>query len=257
MTQLYRGRQVQASSILPARRREILCVAVRASYTWARCLCAKGEVMRFAGMFAAVIAIATGSAQADVAVYTKGGVQIVSNAALGPNERRGLSKFKQRARDFNGAFYVSSTGDHGEWWVDEHRLDDAKAIAKANCEANDGVSGSCSLYAVIVPAGNPVGGGKLVKNINAGLSRDLARSSSKGAVGSYGAAAANRVAKYGMSWGQTTREAARKDALLQCLRSIEQGGGRDIFSKYVSSDTYRRLLGSGRFDCKLVAEWQQ
>jgi hypothetical protein len=213
--------------------------------------------MRFAGMLAAVIALAAGSAQAEVAVYTKGGVQVVGNAALGPNERRGLAKFKQRARDFNGALYVSAAGDHAEWWVDEHRLDDAKSIAKANCEANDGVSGSCSLYAVIVPAGNPAGGGKLVKNISAGLSRELARSSNKGAGGSFGAAAANRVAKFGMSWGNPSREAARKDALLRCLRSIEQGGGRDVYSDYVSADTYRRLISGGRFDCKIVAEWQK
>ena len=190
-------------------------------------------------------------------MYTKGAVQIVGKAALGPNGKRGLAKFKARARDFNGAFYVATGADHVEWWLDEHRLEDAKTIAKANCEANDGAKGACVLYAVIVPAGRPVGAGKVVTNINGSLSRDLARSAKKGGAGSFGAAAANRVAKYGMSWGHPSREAARKDALLTCLRSIEAGGGADVYSDYVPADTYRRLLSGGRFDCRIVAEWQR
>ena len=207
--------------------------------------------MRLTGMvLAAVLALGAGAAQAEVTVYTKGAVQVVGKATLGPNAKRGLAAFKARARDFNGAFYVATGADHAEWWLDEHRLDDAKAIAKANCEANDGAGGACVLYAVTLPAGNPVGAGQVVRNINSGLSRELARSSAKGKAGTFGAAAANRVAKYGMSWGQPTREAARKDALLTCLRSIEAGGGADVYSKYVSAATYQRLLSGGRFDCK-------
>ncbi len=212
--------------------------------------------MRCAGFLVTLLMLVAGPAMADVAVYTKGGLQVVGKATLQPGQKRGLAEFKARARDFNGAFYISTGADHAEWWVDEHRLEDAKAIAKANCEANDNAGGACVLYAVIVPAGQPVGAGKVVTNINSGMSRELARSSKKGGTGSYGAAAANRVAKYGLSWGHPTRDAARKDALVSCLRSIEQGGGADVYSKYVSADTYRRLLSGGRFDCKLVAEWQ-
>lgn len=215
--------------------------------------------MRIIGTVALTLALTLAGAatQAEVAVHTKGAVQVVGKVALGANGKRGFGAFKARARDFNGALYVSTGADHAEWWVDEHRLDDAKAIAKANCEANDGAGGACVLYAVIVPAGNPVGAGQVVRNINGSLSRDLARSLAKGKAGSFGAAAANRVAKYGLSWGQPTREAARKDALLTCLRSIEAGGGADVYSKYVSAATYQRLLSGGRFDCKIVAEWQK
>jgi hypothetical protein len=206
-------------------------------------------------MVVAGLVLAAAPAAAE-AVYTRGAVQVVGQAQLQGNEKRGLSMFRQRARDFNGAFYISQNADHAEWWVDEHRLEDAKTIAKANCEANDGVSGPCVLHAVVVPAGNPVGSGKVVKNINGSLSREMARSSKKGGAGTFGAAAANRVGKYGMSWGHPTREAARKDALLTCQRSIEQGGGADVYSDYMSVETFQRLLASGRFDCKIVAEFR-
>jgi hypothetical protein len=214
-------------------------------------------MMMRALIVAAGLALAASGAGAEVAVQTKGAVQVVGKAALGANGRRGLAKFKQRARDFHGALYVSTRSDHAEWWVDEHRLEDAKQIARSNCEANDRAGGPCVLYAVIVPTGAAVGSGQMVRNVNAGLARDLARNAAKGAAGSHGAAAANRVGKYGMSWGHPTREAARKDALLTCLRSIEQGGGADVYSDYVSVGTFRQLVSSGRFDCKIVAEWRR
>jgi hypothetical protein len=203
------------------------------------------------------LAMLPGGPAAAQSVYTKGAVKVVGTDTLTGNERRGLAMFKSRARDFNGAFYVSTGADHAEWWVDEHRLEDAKTIAKANCEANDGAAGPCVLYAVIVPAGQPAGTGKAVTNINASLSREMARSSRKGREGTYGAAAANRIGKFGISWGHPSRDAARKEALLACQRSIEKGGGADVYSNYMSAATFNRLLAAGRFDCRVVAEFRK
>lgn len=205
---------------------------------------------------AALLALAIAAPAGAEAFYTRGAMQVVGEAALGPNERRGLSMFKARARDFNGAFYVSQNGDHAEWWVDEHRLEDAKTIAKANCEANDGASGACVLYAVAGPAGPAVGSGKSVTGINGSLSRDMARPSRKGGPGTWTAAAVNRVGKYGMSWGQPTRDEARKGALLSCKDAIERGGGADVYSDYMTVETFRRLVAAGRFDCRILVEFR-
>ena len=208
--------------------------------------------MRIAGVLVAMLMLATGAAQAEVAVYTKGAVQIVGKAALGPNGKRGLAKFKARARDFNGAFYVATGADHGEWWVDEHRLDDAKVYAKAACEERS-ARAPCVLYAIIIPAGAPAGQGTALKGINGSLARTLVKGQSQGDAGSFGAAAANRMGQFGVGWGYKKREIARKEALFTCIKGIE----RRVFKEQVSAPVYNKAVAQGRFDCKLVTEWQR
>ena len=83
-----------------------------------------------AGFLMALLMLAAGPAMAEVAVYTKGGMQVVGKAALLPRQKQGFARFKARARAFNGAYYISIGKDDGSFWVDEHRLEDA-ALAHA------------------------------------------------------------------------------------------------------------------------------
>lgn len=187
---------------------------------------------------------------AEVSVYTKGAVQVVSKAKLGPHQKQGFSKFKARARDFSGAFYISTGVDDGSFWVDEHRLEDAKTYARAACMER--AKGSpCVLYAVIVPVGPTTGAGNVLKNIDGSLARTLATGQKKGKPGSYGAAAANRIGQFGVGWGYESRERARKEALFTCIKGIK----RRVFKDQVSAQVYNDAVSGGKFDCKLVAEF--
>ncbi len=190
-------------------------------------------------------------AMAEVSAYATGAVQVLSKATLGARQKSGFSKFKARAKDFHGAYFISKQGDKGSFWVDEHRLEDAKGYAKAACEEQG--AGPCVLYAVILPAGAPKGRGALVKGINASLSRDLIRHSGKGDPGTFGAAAVNRMGQNGMGWGYESRERARKEALFTCIKGID----RQTFKDQVSAKVYNQAVASGRFDCKLVVEFKK
>ena len=206
--------------------------------------------MRIIGLWAACMMLAMTSAMAEVAVPVKGAVQIVGRALLQPHQKAGFARFKARARDFSGAYYVSTAKDDGSFWVDEHRLEDAKTYAKAACEER---ARPCTLYAVIVPAGAAVGQGKVLTGINGSLARTLATGQRKGDKGSFGAAAANRMGQFGVGWGYKTRDIARKEALFSCIKGIE----RRVFKEQVSATVYNKAVAQGRFDCKLAAEWQR
>lgn len=190
-------------------------------------------------------------ALAEVSAYAGGAVQVVSKATLGPRQKAGFAKFRARAKDFHGVYYISKAGDKGSFWVDEHRLEDAKTYAKAACEEQG--AGPCMLYAQILPAGAPKGRGPLVKGINASLSRDLIRHSGKGDPGTFGAAAVNRMGQNGMGWGYESRERARKEALFTCIKGID----RQVFKDQVSAQVYNQAVSQGRFDCRLVAEFRK
>ena len=205
--------------------------------------------MRIAGVVMALL-LAAMPAMAEVAVQTKGGVQVVAKVALQPRQKSGFARFKARARDFNGAYYIATAKDDGSFWVDEHRLEDAKGYAKAACEER---GGPCILYAIIVPSGATAGQGKMLKGINGSLARTLASGQRKGDAGSYGAAAANRMGQFGVGWGYKTPEIARKEALFTCIKGIE----RRVFKDQVSAPVYNKAVAQGKFDCKLVAEWQR
>jgi hypothetical protein len=206
--------------------------------------------MRIAGLLSTLLMLGAGPTAAEVAVQTKGAVQVVGKAQLLPRQKSGFARFKGRARDFSGAYYISTGRDDGSFWVDEHRLEDAKAYAKAACEER---GGPCVLYAVIVPTGAPAGQGKVLKGIDGSLARTLASGQRKGDKGSFGAAAANRMGQFGVGWGYKTREIARKEALFTCIKGIE----RRVFKDQVSASVYNRAVAQGRFDCKLVTEWQR
>lgn len=203
----------------------------------------------FAGLVAVLLLVGQ-PLRAEVAVQTKGAVQVVGKAALLPRQKNGFAKFKARARDFSGAYYISTSRDDGSFWVDEHRLEDAKTYARAACEER---GGPCVLYAVILPAGAAVGEGKVLKGINGSLARTLVSGQKKGGAGSFGAAAANRMGQFGVGWGYATRDIARKEALFTCIKGIE----RQVFQDQVSAQVYNRAVAQGRFDCKLVTEWQR
>ena len=207
--------------------------------------------MRIAGLLVTLLLLAGGPVMAEVAVHTKGGVQVTGKAALLPRQKGGFARFKARARDFSGAYYISTGKDDGSFWVDEHRLEDAKTYARAACEERSG--GSCVLYAVIIPAGAPVGQGKLLTGIDGSLARTLATGQRKGDAGSFGAAAANRMGQFGVGWGYKTRDIARKEALFTCIKGIE----RRVFKDQVSATVYNQAVAQGKFDCKLVTEWQR
>ncbi|MFN3970830.1 MAG: hypothetical protein ACK4L4_05570 [Gemmobacter sp.] len=195
-----------------------------------------------------------GVAPAQVSVQTEGGMQVMSKAQLGPNQRSGFNRFRARAREFHGAFYISIGSDDASWWVDEHRLEDAKTSAKRNCEAFQRVKGKpCVLYAQLVPTGAARGQGKLLRNVNFTLARELVRSMGKGGGGSHTAVAADRAGSWGMSWGQRTRDAARKDALVICNRRLADKNYRE----QMAPAAFNAALSAGRFDCRLVAEWQR
>ncbi|QYK40276.1 MAG: hypothetical protein KF887_12650 [Paracoccaceae bacterium] len=210
----------------------------------------------FQRLFAAILTLALSAAvaPAQVSVYTQGGVKVMSNAQLGPNQRSGFGRFKSRAREFHGAFYISTGSDDASWWVDEHRLEDAKTSARRNCEAFQKAKGArCVLYAVILPAGAPKGQGKALPNVNATLSRELSRSMGKGGAGSWFAVAADRGGNWGVAWGHKTRDAARKDALLTCNKRLASKNYRE----QMAPAAFNEALSAGRFDCKLVREWQR
>ena len=208
--------------------------------------------MRLAGFLMALLMLAAGPAMTEVAVYSKGGMQVVGKAALLPRQKQGFARFKARARDFNGAYYISIGKDDGSFWVDEHRLEDAKAYADAACEERSAGT-PCVLHAVIAPAGSPAGKGKVLQGINGSLARTLASGQSKGDGSSFGAAAANRMGQFGVSWGYKTRDTARKEALFTCIAGIE----RSVFKDQVSAAVYNKAVAQGKFDCKLVTEWQR
>jgi len=199
-----------------------------------------------------LLMLATGPATAEVAVQTKGGVQVTSKAALLPRQKGGFARFKARARDFNGAYYISTGKDDGSFWVDEHRLEDAKAYAKAACQERS-AGAPCALYAVIVPAGALAGQDKLLQGINGSLARALVKGQTQGGTGSFGAAAANRMGQFGVGWGYKTRDIARKEALFTCIKGIK----RRVFKDQVSAPVYNKAVAQGKFDCKLVTEWQR
>lgn len=200
------------------------------------------------------LALCAGGAAAQVSVQTQGGVKVMSNAALGPNQRSGFSRFRGRARDFHGAFYISTGSDDASWWVDEHRLEDAKVSAKRNCEAFQRVKGRpCVLYAVILPAGEARGQGKPLRNINGTLSRELGRSAGKGRAGTWFAVAADRAGSWGVAWGHATRDEARKDALLTCNKRLAD----KKFRNQMTPAIFNEALRAGRFDCRLVTEYRR
>jgi len=189
--------------------------------------------MRLAGFLMALLMLAAGPAMAEVAVYTKGGMQVVGKAALLPRQKQGFARF-------------------GSFWVEEHRLEDAKAYAKAACQERS-AGAPCALYAVIVPAGALAGQDKLLQGINGSLARALVKGQTQGGTGSFGAAAANRMGQFGVGWGYKTRDIARKEALFTCIKGIE----RRVFKDQVSAPVYNRAVAQGKFDCKLVTEWQR
>jgi hypothetical protein len=210
----------------------------------------------FQRLLAAVVgmAIAAGAAAAQVSVQTQGGVKVMSSAALGPNQRSGFGKFRARARDFHGAFYISTGSDDASWWVDEHRLEDAKVSARRNCEAFQKAKGKpCVLYAVILPAGEARGQGKPLRNINGTLSRELDRSGGKGRAGTWFAVAADRAGSWGVAWGHATRDEARKDALITCNKRL---AGKN-FRSQMPPAIFNEALRAGRFDCRLVTEYRR
>ena len=207
--------------------------------------------MRIAGVWLTLLLLAGGPAGAEVAVHTKGGVQVMSKVSLQPRQKGGFARFKARARDFSGAYYISTGKDDGSFWVDEHRLEDAKSYARAACEERS--RAPCVLYAIILPAGAPVGQGKVLQGIDGSLARTLATRQRNGDAGSFGAAAANRMGQFGVGWGYKTREIARKEALFTCIKGIE----RRVFKDQVSTAVYNQAVAQGKFDCKLVTEWQR
>ncbi len=202
-------------------------------------------------MLAAALAV---PAVAEVAVYTRGGVQVVSDRALGPQQRRGYQQFRQRARDFNGAFYVSTGSDDASWWVDEHRMEDAKSMAQRNCRihARD-KRAPCVLYAVIMPAAPARGSGKPITGINGSLSREIARRQGEGARGTWFVAAANRIGQFGVSWGQADRAKAREGALYSCINGID----RERFRDQITAPVYNDAVRAGKFDCRIVTEFRR
>lgn len=202
---------------------------------------------------ALALLLAVPAARADFQVPARGAVQVVSDMALGPRQRNGFEKFRARGADFHGAYYVSTGSDDGSFWVDEHRLEDAKASARANCRAYAANKRApCVLYAVIVPRA-VAGQGRKLPNVNATLSRELQQSATRGRKGTWFAVAADRSGSWGISWGKATREAARQDALVTCNRRL--AGKR--FREQMPPAVFNEALRGGRFDCKLVAEVQR
>ncbi len=207
--------------------------------------------MRKVWVLMTLVLLAAVPVRAEVAVQTKGGVQVVGKAALLPRQKGGFARFKARARDFSGAYYISTVKDDGSFWVDEHRLEDAKTYARAACEERS--AAPCTLYAIVVPAGAATGQGKVLQGINGSLARMLVAGQRKGDAGSFGAAAANRMGQFGVGWGYDTRDIARNEALFSCIAGIE----RRVFKDQVSAAVYNKAVAQGRFDCKLVTEWQR